>query len=193
VSAAFCPGRVGLDGRTRLRATLEVVAGFIVRRVRREDGALIRHVRLKALASDPASFGSTYEREAAYADETWTEWAVGDASGDDMATLLAVSRDEPIGIVAASRDETERHVFDLFSMWVAPERRGEGIGRRLLAEIEAWIVSSGGTAVRLSVTDVAAAARRLYESAGYELDGRSTESGHTRGLIEIGLRKQLSR
>jgi ribosomal protein S18 acetylase RimI-like enzyme len=183
---------VAFDERAILRATLEVVADIVVRRVTPDDGALIRHVRLKALASDPASFGSTYEREAAYANEEWAEWAAGDASGDDMATLLAVSRDEPVGIVAASRDESERNIFNVFSMWVAPERRGEGIGRRLLTEIEAWIVSSGGTAVRLSVTDVAAAARRLYESAGYEVDGRSTESRHTPGLIEIGLRKQLS-
>ena len=31
----------------------------------------------------------------------------------------------------------------------------------------------------------------LYESAGYEPDGRREESGHTPGLVEIGLRKRL--
>jgi GNAT superfamily N-acetyltransferase len=168
------------------------VADITVRRVRPDDGALIRRVRLNALATDPASFGSTYEREAAHPDENWAEWAVGDATGDDMATLLAICGDEPIGIVAASRDNLDRDIFGVFAMWVAPERRGEGIGRRLLAEIEAWIVWSGGTMVHLSVTDAAAAARHLYESAGYEPDGRSTESRHTPGLIEIGLRKRLS-
>jgi hypothetical protein len=42
------------------------------------------------------------------------------------------------------------------------------------------------------VTDAAAAARQLYETAGYEPDGRAEESRHTKGLIEIGLRKRLS-
>lgn len=168
------------------------MADIIVRRVRPDDGALIRRVRLNALGTDPASFGSTYEREAAYPDEKWAEWAAGDATGDEMATLLAICDDEPVGIVAASRDNFDREIFGVFAMWVAPERRGEAIGRRLLAGIEGWIVSAGGTTVHLSVTDAAAAARRLYESAGYEPDGRSTESRHTPGLIEIGLRKQLS-
>jgi ribosomal protein S18 acetylase RimI-like enzyme len=168
------------------------VADIIVRRVRPDDGPMIRRVRLDALASDPASFGSTYEREAAYADEKWAEWAAGDAAGEDMATLLAVCEEEPVGIVAAYRSDTERDVFVVFSMWVAPGVRGRGIGRRLLREIEAWIASAGGAVVRLSVTDAAAAARQLYETAGYEPDGRAKESRHTKGLIEIGLRKRLS-
>ncbi len=163
-----------------------------IRRVRPDDAALIRRVRLKALATDPASFGSTYEREAAYADEEWGEWAREGAAGNDMATLVAVCEDKPVGIVAAHRNDSDPGVFEVFSMWVAPDRRGRGIGRRLLAEIEAWITSAGGNAVGLSVTNAAAAARRLYESAGYEPDGRAAESRHTPGLIEIGFRKQLS-
>ena len=149
-------------------------------------------MRLRALSTDPASFGSTLEREAAYDDEQWEEWAVGDAEGDELATLLALRGGEPVGIVAAYRDDGNPQLFAIFSMWVAPEIRGEGIGRRLLAEIEAWIVAAGGTSAQLSVTDAAGAARRLYESAGYECDGRSAESRHTPGLTEIGLRKRLS-
>ena len=168
------------------------MAEIVIRRVEAGDGPLVRRVRLRALAADPASFGSTHEREAAYADEQWEEWAAGDAVGDESATLLALGGGEPVGIVAASRDETERHVFGIFAMWVAPELRGEGLGRRLLDEIEAWIVSRGGTVAQLSVTSAATAARRLYERAGYEPDDRAAESRHTPGLIEIGLRRQLS-
>ena len=72
-----------------------------------------------------------------------------------------------------------------------PQRAGSGVGARLLAELEAWFVSVGGTVSRLSVTNVSDAARALYERAGYELDGRSEESAHTPGLVEIGLRKEL--
>jgi GNAT superfamily N-acetyltransferase len=163
----------------------------VVRRVAAGDEPLARRVRLAALATDPTSFGSTYEREAAFAGDVWAERVARSAAGDDGATLLALRDDEPVGLVSAFRDETEPEVFDVVGMWVAPEERGAGLGRRLLEEIEAWIAASGGTDVRLSVTNAATAARRLYESAGYALDGRSAESPHTADLVEIGLRKRL--
>ena len=163
----------------------------VIRRIRPADAPLLRDVRLRALATDPASFASTYEREAAFAPEAWEEWAAGSAAGDDWATLLALRDEEPVGIVTGARDENERSVFHVFSMWVAPEMRREGIGRRLLTDIETWMSSSGGTAVELSVTNQAAAALQLYERAGYAANGQVDESRHTSGLLEIGLRKRL--
>ena len=153
--------------------------------------ALLRDVRLRALATDPASFGSTHEREAAYPDERWQEWCAGDAGGDEMTTLLALRGDTAVGLVASCRDEDEPQVYDVFSMWVAPEARGTGIGRRLLRKVETWIRDGGGTVVRLFVTNEAHPAQRLYESAGYEPDGTERESRHTGGLTEIGLRKRI--
>ncbi len=90
------------------------------------------------------------------------------------------------------RDEEDPEAFHVFAMWVAPEARGQGLGRRLVDEIEAWVRSVGGRAVRLSVTDQAEAAAALYRSAGYEPDGRRDESRHTAGLLEIHLRKRLA-
>ena len=76
-------------------------------------------------------------------------------------------------------------------MWVDPGARAAGAGRRLLNELEG-MRSVGGKTSRLSDTTEAHAARALYESAGYEPDGRVTPSRHTEGLVEVGLRKQLS-
>jgi ribosomal protein S18 acetylase RimI-like enzyme len=164
---------------------------IVIRRIEPSDSALLRRVRLRALVTDPASFGSTYERDAAFPDQTWAERAARSAAGDDWATLLAISGDEPIGIVTALRDGLQRQLFHVVEMWVAPEARREGIGRSLLSGIEGWIASCGGTSVHLSVTDAATAAMRLYESTGYKPDGNSAESRHTPGLTEISLLKQL--
>jgi ribosomal protein S18 acetylase RimI-like enzyme len=169
-----------------------MTSDVVVRRVTRGDLGLVRGLRLRALETDPASFGSTHAREAAFTDDVWTERVDRGARGDDAATLLAFRDDEPVGLVSAFRDETDGRVFDVVGMWVAPEVRRSGIGRRLLEEVEGWIASCGGTDVRLSVTNEADAARRLYESACYERDGRAEESRHTGGLIEIGLRKRLT-
>jgi ribosomal protein S18 acetylase RimI-like enzyme len=76
-------------------------------------------------------------------------------------------------------------------MWVAPEARGAGIGRRLLDAVEGWIASCDGRSVQLSVADTALAARRLYETAGYEPDGDAADSPHTPGVTHLSLRKDL--
>ena len=165
---------------------------LLIRRIAPDDAVLLRRVRLRALQTDPSSFGSTYEREDAFDETVWDERAARGASGTDSATLLALRGDEPVGIVTGVRDDVDGEAFHVFSMWVAPEARREGIARRLLGEIETWIASSGGSVVRLSVTNEATAARRLYESAGYVPDGSVAESRHTGGLMEIGLRKELA-
>lgn len=172
-------------------AILAPVSEVVIRRVEPSDSALLRRVRLRALVTDPASFGSTYEREAAFPDQTWAERAARSAAGDDAATLLAISGDEPVGIVTAMRNETQKQLFHVVGMWVAPEARREGVGRKLLNRIEGWIASCDGTNAHLSVTDAATAARQLYESAGYRPDGTSSESRHTPGLMEVSLLKSL--
>jgi ribosomal protein S18 acetylase RimI-like enzyme len=93
--------------------------------------------------------------------------------------------------VKAVGDDDEPGAFDIFSMWVAPEARGHGLGRRLLDEAEAWIRSVGGLVIRLSVTDRAEAAAALYRSAGFAPDGSQSHSRHTLDLVEIHLRKRL--
>jgi len=167
------------------------VNDVVIRRIETSDSPILRAVRLRALATDPASFGSTYERDAAFPDEVWVQRAERSSAGDDAATIIAVLGDEPVGIVTGLRDQAQRHLFHVVEMWVAPEARRAGLGRRLLDEIERWIASCGGTRARLSVTNAATAAIQLYESAGYKPDGNSAESRHTHGLIESSLVKRL--
>lgn len=45
--------------------------------------------------------------------------------------------------------------------------RGRGIGRRLLAEAEAWAQLHGASSVELSVYEFNEGARRFYEAVGY--------------------------
>lgn len=149
-------------------------------------------MRLRALRSDPSSFGSTYDRELAFEPSRWEDWAAEDSEGDLYATLLAFLGDEAVGIVTGARDDDDPALFHVYAMWVAPEARGSGLGRRLLDELEAWMRASGGETAHLSVTTEAEAAQRLYEAAGYAPDGHVEESRHTQGLRHISLRKLLA-
>ena len=165
--------------------------GTVIRRVAVAEGDVVKAVRLRSLAADPSSFASTYAREAAFAEDEWSDWAASDASGEEKTTLLAMRGRDPVGLVAAYRDEREQNLFHVVAMWVAPEVRRAGVGRRLLGEIEAWISASGGEWVQLRVADQALAAWCLYETAGYRPDGERSESPHMPAVSLVSLRKQL--
>ena len=52
-------------------------------------------------------------------------------------------------------------------MWVAPSVRGLGVGRRLLAELEAQAAARGVTVLRLETNGALAEAISLYRTSGY--------------------------
>ena len=62
-------------------------------------------------------------------------------------------------------DETRA---ELKRMYVVPEARGEGLGRRMLVELEAHARRLGYSAVVLETGDRQPEALGLYRSAGYE-------------------------
>jgi ribosomal protein S18 acetylase RimI-like enzyme len=57
-------------------------------------------------------------------------------------------------------------------MRVRPDRQRQGLGRRVLEELERGAVARGFATVRLDTTEDQTAAHRLYESAGYREVGR---------------------
>jgi DNA-binding MarR family transcriptional regulator/GNAT superfamily N-acetyltransferase len=79
--------------------------------------------------------------------------------------LVATLRDEPVGCGAlryhgAAPAEIKR-------MWVSPAVRGLGLGRRVLAELEAHAAAQGVRTLRLETNRDLTEAIRLYRSAGY--------------------------
>ena len=162
-----------------------------IRRIAAGDGPVLKQIRLRSLLVDPASFGSTHEREASQEDAEWAERAARLSAGEDGTQLLALDATGPVGTVVAVRDDDEPGLFHLYAMWVAPERRGSGLGAALLAAAEGWIAGAGGSEVELSVTNAAPVAARLYARSGYERTGREVASDHTPGLLEHILRKRL--
>ena len=169
-----------------------MAGGASIRRVRTGYERLLRDVRLRALRTDPASFGSTHDEVAGRADAHWRSWVADHSAGDDQCTLLALLGESPVGLVRIEREPRPGDVFWIFSMWVAPEARRQGLALELLAMAERWIEAAGGREARLNVVDRATPARRLYERAGYRLDGRS-EPATQDSALELGMHKPLGR
>ena len=77
----------------------------------------------------------------------------------------------------------------LYSIAVAPEARGTGIGEALLAAAERHARTRGAIAMRLEVRADNAAAQRLYERRGYRRFGirrRYYEDGARRAALRKG-------
>lgn len=79
--------------------------------------------------------------------------------------LVATLHAEPVGCVCLKLHGDEP--AELKRMWVAGTVRGLGVGRRLLAEIEAYAVAQGVRALRLETNRVLSEAIGLYRSAGF--------------------------
>ena len=79
--------------------------------------------------------------------------------------LLAYLRAEPVGCGALKSHGGAPS--EIKRMWVADAARGLGIGRRLLAELEARAVASGARAVRLETNRNLHEAIAMYRGAGY--------------------------
>jgi DNA-binding MarR family transcriptional regulator/GNAT superfamily N-acetyltransferase len=75
--------------------------------------------------------------------------------------LVATLRAEPIGCGALKFHDGEP--TEIKRMWVAEEARGLGVGRRLLAELEA----RAGAVVRLETNRALTEAIAMYRAAGY--------------------------
>lgn len=79
--------------------------------------------------------------------------------------LVASLLSEPIGCGALKLHEGEP--TEIKRMWVAESARGLGVGRRLLAELEARAVQSSSRVVRLETNETLTEAIAMYRSAGY--------------------------
>jgi GNAT superfamily N-acetyltransferase len=134
----------------------------MVPRPRAEEWAVLRELRLEALAAVPDAFGSTLERERRRPEAAWQEWA---ASG---RCFVAEVDGAPSGLASWFVDDEGRAI--LVSMYVRPGARGHGLGASLVEAVCAAARDGGHTWVGLGVTE-GSAARRLYERCGFVATG----------------------
>jgi putative acetyltransferase len=87
---------------------------------------------------------------------------------DDQFTAVAVAGDEVVGFAHVSIDRGRGYL----GMAIVGASRGLGIGRRLLEPCIDWARDVGAHKLDLEVWPHNTAARRLYERAGFVVEGR---------------------
>lgn len=166
-----------------------------VRRIRADEGAVLRAVRLRALADAPLAFGSTHAREQAYPDATWATWAADSAAGGGQAFFLAVTPAEAdsakaaeetaVGLASGVIRAEHPDLAHLYAMWVAPEARGTGAGAALVEAVAGWAASHGARVLRTAVTVGNDGAARLYERTGFAATGEREPLGHSDAEVVV--------
>ncbi len=140
---------------------------ILIRQLGKEDWQVYREIRLHSLKQDPDSFCSTYESESKLTDEHWMERLCLDTRTFASLPLIAQRQDEYLGLACGVVHGAKDDAAQLYQMWVAPDSRGSGIGRRLVEEIVSWAKDLGVSTLNLGVTSSNTAAVRLYESVGF--------------------------
>jgi GNAT superfamily N-acetyltransferase len=151
-------------------------------------------LRRQALENHPHAFGAAPEEDRLLTGEG-SEAVIGRVG--QSAIFGAFENLALVGMAGLARASgvKRNHKAIVWGMYVIPAARGKGVGRRLLetvvAEARGW---RDVRQLHLSVTDVAAEARRLYESAGFvewgreprsiQSGGRFTDEAHLALLLE---------
>lgn len=127
-------------------------------------------LRLRALYEEPGAFGSSYEDQCDRDIADVAARLLEMTSGGGFV-LGAFVGEELTGIVSLGREKgrKERHKAGVYQVYVAPEVRGRGYGRRLMEDLFARAREIEGLEqLLLAVNATNMPARSLYIALGFE-------------------------
>jgi RimJ/RimL family protein N-acetyltransferase len=164
-----------------------------VRRLMPADAARYRKIRLTGLKNSPEAFGSTFETESLKPLNSFTERL------RSSAVFGAFRDEELLGIAgfAFRQSAKEAHKGLLWGMYVRPDVRKAGVGRRLVEAVIDF-ARQHVEILQLSVVSDNEPARRLYARLGfveYGLEKDSLKHGDTyydEILMALDLKERVS-
>ncbi len=149
--------------------TLTTSRGAVtVRQAQTVDAAVLRELRLEALAAHPEAFAADY---GATADEPSAKWSrlIDDYAAGNSGVLCVATADERlIGMLGLVRGHWPKtwHAGTLWGAYVQPDWRGLCIAEALIEECAGWARIHGLTIIKLAVVTTNTPAIRCYTRCG---------------------------
>ena len=135
---------------------------ILIERLKPQEWERLRKIRLDSLRDAPDAFASTFQEVAALPKSSWPEQILA------LPTFIAVLDGVDSGIVRGSPHPEYADVARLFSMWVAPDARGMGLGDALVDAVVGWARAEGFARLVLDVRSDNEPAIALYERKGFK-------------------------
>jgi ribosomal protein S18 acetylase RimI-like enzyme len=154
---------------------------------------LYRRTRLAALRDTPLAFGSTYEKESAFDDSVWRE-RIARNQTDQSCCYLAIDDETDSALAAGLAGvfvENDPTRGTLFSMWVAPTYRRNGVGQKLVEACLDWCRARKIRTIDLLVTDWNAGATRFYERLGFTRTGKAEPYPNAANMVEYEMIRKV--
>jgi GNAT superfamily N-acetyltransferase len=148
-----------------------------VARLTESDWRVFAGVRLRALSDSLGENDPQYQQEAAFTAAQWRRRL------RDHAQFAALIGNRTVGLIGAQLENAE--TVYLYSMWLDPTARGQGLARPLVAAAVDWARERGARTVTLRVAADNTVARGVYESVGFSLT--QAESPSDRGEVAMML------
>jgi len=147
---------------------------ILLKKLKPEEWAEYKKIRLESLQKEPTAFAMTYEEEADRADELWAGKL--DHSGDLLNyKIFAYDGDEIIGMAGVFQNEKTKlkHISNIYGVYLRESYRGRGIGKAMLdILIKEAKKAPGVSKISLSVNTAQIPAVRSYEKAGFRNAGK---------------------
>ena len=130
-----------------------------VSRLTESDWEQFAELRLRALTDTFGIADPQYRTEARFTPADWRRRV------RDHAQFAAFVSGRPVGLVAAYQQSAETAY--IYSLWVDPQARGEGLARRLVTAVLDWARRQGVRTATLRMEPGNSAARTVYEGLGF--------------------------
>ncbi len=138
-----------------------------------DDAALLRTLRIEALATHPQAFGSDVASAEQRSVGSWVERITNNALENTGVISIACHEDQLIGMVGIMRDDRlkTRHNGTIWGVFVKADWRGMHIADALVKACLEWAQTQALLAVRLAVITTNTSAIHCYVRCGFSVYG----------------------
>jgi ribosomal protein S18 acetylase RimI-like enzyme len=135
------------------------VSGATIARLTESDWQVFARVRLQALTDSLGADDPQYRQESTFTAAQWRRRL------RDHAQFAALIGNRLVGLIGAQPENAD--TVYLYSLWLDPAARGQGLARRLVSAAVDWARDRKARMVTLRVAADNDLARGVYESLGF--------------------------